>query len=31
MLTNLRNIFGRIELNDKELRILSSVFSNLQE
>ena len=31
MLTNLRNIFGRIELNDKELRILSSVFSHLQE
>ena len=29
MLINLRNIFGRIELSDKELRILSSVFSKL--
>ena len=29
MLVNLRNIFGRIELSDKELRILSSVFSKL--
>tara|TARA_B100000945_G_scaffold316400_1_gene317244 strand:+ start:974 stop:1678 length:705 start_codon:yes stop_codon:yes gene_type:complete len=29
MLINLRNIFGRIELSNKELRILSSVFSQL--
>ena len=29
MLSNLRNIFGRMELSDKELRILSSVFSKL--
>ncbi|OUW73650.1 MAG: hypothetical protein CBD76_03030 [Pelagibacteraceae bacterium TMED216] len=29
MLTNLRNIFGRMELSDKELRILSSVLSEL--
>ena len=29
MLINLRNIFGRIELSSKELRILSSVFSKL--
>ncbi len=29
MLVNLRNIFGRIELSNKELRILSSVFSKL--
>ena len=29
MLLNLRNIFGRIELSNKELRILSSVFSKL--
>ena len=29
MLINLRNIFGRIELSNKELRILSSVFSKL--
>ena len=29
MLINLRNIFGRIQLSDKELRILSSVFSKL--
>ena len=28
-LINLRNIFGRLELSDKELRILSSVFSKL--
>ena len=29
MLLNLRNIFGRMELSNKELRILSSVFSKL--
>ena len=29
MLINLRNIFGRIQLSNKELRILSSVFSKL--
>ncbi len=29
MLINLRNIFGRIELSNKELRILSSIFSQL--
>ena len=29
MLINLRNIFGRIDLSNKELRILSSVFSKL--
>ena len=29
MLLNLRNIFGRIELSNKELRILSSVLSKL--
>ena len=29
MLINLRNIFGRFELSNKELRILSSVFSKL--
>ena len=29
MLINLRNIFGRLELSNKELRILSSVFSKL--
>ena len=29
MLINLRNIFGRIELSNKEIRILSSVFSKL--
>ena len=29
MLMNLRNIFGRVELSNKELRILSSVFSKL--
>ena len=29
MLINLRNIFGRIELSKKEIRILSSVFSKL--
>ena len=29
MLINLRNIFGRMELSNKELRILSSVFSKL--
>ena len=29
MLINLRNIFNRIELSNKELRILSSVFSKL--
>ena len=29
MLSNLRNIFGRMELSDKELRVLSSVFSKL--
>ena len=29
MLINLRNIFGRVELSNKELRILSSVFSKL--
>ena len=29
MLVNLRNIFGRMELSNKELRILSSVFSKL--
>ena len=29
MLMNLRNIFGRMQLSNKELRILSSVFSNL--
>ena len=29
MLINLRNIFGRIELSNKEVRILSSVFSKL--
>ena len=29
MLSNLRNIFGRMELSNKELRILSSVFSKL--
>ena len=29
MLINLRNIFGRIELSNKELRILSSIFSKL--
>ena len=27
MLINLRNIFGRLELSHKELRILSSIFS----
>ena len=29
MLLNLRNIFGRMELSNKEFRILSSVFSKL--
>ncbi len=29
MLINLRNIFGRMELSNKEIRILSSVFSKL--
>ena len=29
MLINLRNIFGRMELSNKELRILSSVFSEI--
>ena len=29
MLMNLRNIFGRMQLSNKELRILSSVFSKL--
>ena len=29
MLINLRNIFGRTELSNKELRILSSIFSKL--
>ena len=29
MLLNLRNIFGRLEISNKELRILSSVFSKL--
>ena len=29
MLINLRNIFGRMELSNKEVRILSSVFSKL--
>jgi len=29
MLVNLRNIFGRMQLSNKELRILSSVFSKL--
>jgi len=29
MLINLRNIFGRMQLSNKELRILSSVFSKL--
>ena len=29
MLINLRNIFGRMELSNKELRILSSVFSKI--
>ena len=29
MLINLRNIFGRTQLSNKELRILSSVFSKL--
>ena len=29
MLINLRNIFGRMELSNKELRILSSVLSKL--
>tara|TARA_B100001029_G_scaffold174357_1_gene174372 strand:- start:540 stop:1244 length:705 start_codon:yes stop_codon:yes gene_type:complete len=29
MLINLRNIFGRIDLSNKELRILSSIFSQL--
>ena len=29
MLLYLRNIFGRMELSNKELRILSSVFSKL--
>ncbi len=29
MLINLRNLFGRIELSNKELRILSSIFSKI--
>tara|TARA_B100000214_G_C23865048_1_gene579886 strand:- start:143 stop:847 length:705 start_codon:yes stop_codon:yes gene_type:complete len=29
MLMNLRNIFGRLEISNKELRILSSIFSKL--
>ena len=29
MLENLRNIFYRMELSEKEIRILSSVFANL--
>ena len=29
MLINLRNIFGRIQLSNKELRILSSIFSRI--
>ncbi len=29
MLENLRNIFYRMELSDKETRILSSVFASL--
>ena len=29
MLENLRNIFYRMDLSDKETRILSSVFANL--
>ena len=31
MLENLRNIFYRIELSEKEIRILSSVFANLMK
>ena len=29
MLENLRNIFYRMELSEKEIRILSSVFANI--
>ena len=31
MLENLRNIFYRMELSEKEIRILSSVFANLSK
>jgi tRNA/rRNA methyltransferase len=31
MLENLRNIFYRMELSEKETRILSSVFANLSK
>jgi len=29
MILNINNIFGRLELSDKELRILFSIFSSL--
>ena len=31
MLTNLNNLFYRMELNDKELRILASIFGSLSK
>ena len=31
MVLNINNIFGRLELNDKEMRILFSIFSSLNK
>ncbi len=31
MILNINNIFGRLELNDKEMRILFSIFSSLNK
>ena len=31
MILNINNIFGRLELSDKEMRILFSVFSSLNK
>jgi tRNA/rRNA methyltransferase len=31
MILNINNIFGRLELSDKELRIMFSVFSSLSK
>ena len=31
MMLNINNIFGRLELSDKEIRILSSIFGSLSK
>ena len=31
MILNINNIFGRLELSDKEIRILFSIFSSLNK